>query len=68
MTTTVTKVQTKWEAKKTQDTTAILFSHLYLAAFEAVSRAGDKVREEFETVLRQHKIEHFQSSRYQNTY
>jgi hypothetical protein len=59
MTTTATKVNTKWNLEKTQQTTARLISSMYVSAFQTLAKYGEKAHEEFDTVLRQHKIDHY---------
>ena len=62
MTTTVTKVQTKWETKKTQENTANAFAAIYLSAYQALSQAGEKAHEEFNNLMVQHKIAHYKAA------
>ena len=59
MTTTATKVTTKWDTKKTQETTANMIASLYMSAYKALATAGEKAHEEFNTILLQHKIDHY---------
>lgn len=59
MTTTVTKVESKWETKKTQEETARILAVVYLSAFDTLSKYGEKACEEFETMVRRHKIDHY---------
>jgi hypothetical protein len=59
MTATVTKVETKWDTKKTQEVTSNAFAAIFIAANEVLAKAGDKAHEEFTTILRQHKISHY---------
>lgn len=59
MTTTATKVETKWETKKVQEATTQMFAGLFLSAHEVISKLGGKAQEEFEQLLLKHKIEHY---------
>ena len=61
MTTTVTKVDKKWEAKKIQETSTSMFAHVFVAVEHVLSKVDSKVREEYETMIRQHKINHFKT-------
>ncbi len=60
MTTTATKIQTKWDAKKTQEAAAKIVASLYVAAFQALAKTGNKeAYEEFENTVRQFKVNHY---------
>jgi hypothetical protein len=59
MSTTATKVQTKWDAKKIQDATAHMFASMFVASFETISKVSPKALEEWQTIMRNHKIEHY---------
>jgi len=59
MTTTATKIETKWDAKKIQHATTAAFASVHLAAHQVFAKLDAKVREEFEALLRQSRIHHF---------
>lgn len=61
MTTTVTKVDKKWETKKVQEESARLVATIYMSAFETLSKYGEKAHEEFETLVRNHKIDRYRA-------
>ncbi len=59
MTTTATKVETKWETKKTQEVTSHMFAAVYHAANEVLSKLGTKAQDEFDTLVLKQKAEHY---------
>jgi hypothetical protein len=59
MTATVTKVQTKWETKKIQEVTSNAFASVFLAANEVLGKIGGTAHEEFETIVREHRVNHY---------
>lgn len=61
MTTTVSKVDTKWETKKTQEENARIVAAIYLSAFETLSKYGEKAHEEFEASIRKFKIDNYKA-------
>jgi hypothetical protein len=61
MTTTVSKVDEKWETKKVQEESARIVAVIYRSAFETLSNYGPKALEEFETTVRKYKIEHYKT-------
>jgi len=61
MTTTATKVTTKWETKRTQETNAHIISSLFVSAYQTLSKYGDKAHQEFDSLVREHKINHYKS-------
>ena len=44
MTTTVTKVDTKWETKRTQETAANIVSSMYVSVYKVLSQFGEQAR------------------------
>jgi len=58
MTLTATKVTTKWETKRTQEKAAEMFATIYGSANEAIAKHAPKAKEEFETLVRQHRVEY----------
>lgn len=60
-TSTLTKVNTKWDQKRTQQTSAYIVASTFVAAFEVLSKFGPKALEEFDTLLRKSKIEHYKA-------
>lgn len=60
MTTTVEKIETKWETKKTQDVASKMMASMFVSALEALSKhGGEKAIEEFTTISRQHKVDYY---------
>lgn len=57
MTTTITKVDTKWDTKKLQEVNTRVFASMYISAFQALSKQGEKAFDEFESTMRSFKIE-----------
>lgn len=61
MTITVTKIETKWDAKKTHEVSSHMFASIWMSAYEVLSKYGDKALEEFGAVARQHKLNYYKS-------
>jgi hypothetical protein len=61
MTTTATKVNTKWETKHVQEVTSNLVASTWLAAHQVISKLDQKAQQEFHNLLREHKINHYKS-------
>lgn len=56
MTTTVTKIDTKWETKRTQEVTSEIISSMHVAAAQVLEKLGEKPYEEYMSILREHKL------------
>lgn len=61
MTTTIIKVDTKWDTKKMQEVNTRIFASMYLSSFETLAKHGDKALEEFNTMMRNFKIEGYKA-------
>lgn len=61
MTTTTTKVTTKWDAKKVAETNANILAATWLSAYEVISKLDQKAVQEFSDKLTEHKLSHYKS-------
>jgi hypothetical protein len=61
MTTTATKVQTKWETKKIQDSTARVIASIWISAYQTLSKYGQEAHQEFANKVNSFKVEHYKS-------
>lgn len=68
MTTTATKVNTKWETKRTQELNAHVFSSLLVSAYQTLSKYGEKAHQEFDALVLQHKIDHYKQMQVKTAY
>lgn len=61
MTTTATKVNTKWDSKKTAEVTSNIVAATWLAAWEVISKLDEKAQQHFHDALRQQKLNHYKT-------
>ncbi len=61
MTTTATKVNTKWETKHIQEVTSNIVASTWMAAHQVISKLDQKAQQEFHNLVRDHKITHYKS-------
>jgi hypothetical protein len=61
MTTTTTKVETKWDAKKTAERNASILAATWVSAYEVISKLDQKAVQEFQDKLTQHKLNYYKT-------
>jgi hypothetical protein len=54
-----TTIETTWTAQKIQEETARVLAMQWMTAYQLLSKAGEQYAQEFETTLRQNKVEQY---------